>query len=286
MDGLLLMAIMAADTLLTVVFILFLLKGSRYEQMLQPLTSPVKDLFVVGFVALDLIHFNYHSKYAKRMTRNTAIVYGEKYGEYYFRVNMAQKVSMAWFTLIIGLFVTVLLEMPVLVILAVAAAGAIAYYYETTIMDEINARKDAISVEYPEIVSKLALLVNAGMITREAWAKIAENGEGTIYEEMRRAVLEMQNGTSEMDAYIDFAARCNSEQVTKFISSLAQNLSKGNKELVVLLRQFADEAWTEKKQRARQKGEEASSKLLLPITLMFAGILVMICVPVFTNISF
>ena len=193
---------------------------------------------------------------------------------------------MAWFTLIIGLFVTALLQMPALSLLAVAAAGAIAYYYETTIMDEINVRKDDIAAEYPEITSKLALLVNAGMITREAWAKIAETGEGVIYEEMRRAVLDMQNGVSEMEAYLEFASRCNSEQVTKFISALAQNLSKGNKELVVLLRQFSDEAWNEKKQRARQKGEAASSKLLLPITLMFAGILVMICVPVFSNLSF
>lgn len=282
----LLMAIMAVDTLLTIVFILFLMKGSKYSQMIQPLDSPVKELFVVGFVALDAVHYNYRGKYAKRMIHNSSIVHGEKYGEYYFRVNMAQKVSMAWFTLLIGLFVAVFLQMPVLAVLAVAAAGAIAYYYETTIMDQINARKDDIGAEYPEITSKLALLVNAGMITREAWAKIAETGEGVIYEEMRRAVLEMQNGVSEMEAYLDFAARCNSEQVTKFISALAQNLSKGNKELVVLLRQFSDEAWTEKKQRARQKGEEASSKLLLPITLMFAGILVMICVPVFSNLTF
>ena len=89
---------------------------------------------------------------------------------------------MAWFTLLIGLFVAVFLQMPVLAVLAVAAAGAIAYYYETTIMDQINARKDDIGAEYPEITSKLALLVNAGMITREAWAKIAETGEGVIYE--------------------------------------------------------------------------------------------------------
>ena len=262
------------------------MRGGQYKQMIQPLNSPMKELFVVGFMALDTVHYNYRGKYAKRMIHNSSIVHGEKYGEYYFRVNMAQKVSMAWFTLIIGLFVTALLQMPALSLMAVAAAGAIAYYYETTIMDEINVRKDDIAAEYPEITSKLALLVNAGMITREAWAKIAETGEGVIYEEMRRAVLDMQNGVSEMEAYLEFASRCNSEQVTKFISALAQNLSKGNKELVVLLRQFSDEAWNEKKQRARQKGEAASSKLLLPITLMFAGILVMICVPVFSNLSF
>ena len=58
----LLMAIMAVDTLLTIVFILFLMKGSKYSQMIQPLDSRVKELFVGGCVALDAVHYNYRGK--------------------------------------------------------------------------------------------------------------------------------------------------------------------------------------------------------------------------------
>ena len=44
-----------------------------------------------------------------------------------------------------------------------------------------------------------------------------------------------------------------------------------------------EESWEEKKHRAKRKGEAASSKLMIPIMIMFVGILIMVIVPIFTN---
>lgn len=41
--------------------------------------------------------------------------------------------------------------------------------------------------------------------------------------------------------------------------------------------------WEEKKHLVKRKGEAANSKLLLPIGMIFIGILVMIMVPAFVN---
>lgn len=46
--------------------------------------------------------------------------------------------------------------------------------------------------DFSEVVSKLALLTNAGMILREAWELTANAGEGIFYEEMQTAVAEMK----------------------------------------------------------------------------------------------
>ena len=45
-----------------------------------------------------------------------------------------------------------------------------------------------------------------------------------------------------------------------------------------------DECWAEKKHRAVVKGKTAESKLMIPLMMMFIGVLIMIVVPLFTNI--
>ena len=44
-----------------------------------------------------------------------------------------------------------------------------------------------------------------------------------------------------------------------------------------------EESWEEKKHRAKRKGETAGTKLMIPLMIMFVGILFMIIVPIFSN---
>ncbi len=46
------------------------------------------------------------------------------------------------------------------------------------------------------------------------------------------------------------------------------------------------ESWEERKHYVKRKGETAATKLLLPIGMMFAGILIMVVVPIFGNMGF
>lgn len=278
--------IMCAATALAVFYLIMFQTGNRkYGAMMEALDDPFKMFYGAGSAILDVFHYRYSGKYAQKMMRRCRILYGQKYAEYYFRVNMAQKVSMGLLVFLAGLILTVLYGNLIILALAVGASLGIVYYYETTVMDEIHRREDSISCDFPEVLSKLALLVNAGMIMSEAWEKVAGTGEGVIYQEMQAAVLEMRNGTSETEAILHFSARCDVDMVSKFASTLVQNLTKGNSELVMFLRQFSNESWMEKKQNARRKGEEASSKLMLPIAVMFLGLMIMICVPIFTGIQ-
>lgn len=280
-------ALMAVATIVCCIYLFATVKGSgQYQEVVEALDSPMKYSYIAGFYLLDLVHFNYNSQYSKKMVKNCQVIHGEKYAQFYFRINMAQKVTAVCLTLIAGLPLAVLFQEIIVLVLVLAAAGGFAYYFETVITDEIKKREESIIATFPDALSKLALLVNAGMIVREAWAKVADTGEGVLYEEMRNTVADMNNGLSEFDAIIAFSERCNVDKVTKFASTMVQNLSKGNKELTEFLKRFSNEAWVEKKQYARQKGEEASGKLLIPITLMFLGVLLMVVVPIFMGISF
>ena len=45
------------------------------------------------------------------------------------------------------------------------------------------------------------------------------------------------------------------------------------------------EIWNIRRNLIKQQGEKAASKLLIPICVMFVGILIMIIVPIFTNLG-
>lgn len=62
-------------------------------------------------------------------------------------------------------------------------------------------------------------------------------------------------------------------------------MTKGNSELTAMLQEQSKEVWQLKKQLVRREGEKAASKLLIPICVMFVGILIMIIVPIFTNLG-
>ena len=151
--------------------------------------------------------------------------------------------------------------------------------------DSAENKTNEVLNDFADVVSKLALLVNAGMIMREAWEKVAYTGESEIYQEMKNVIVDINNGVSEIDAYTDFGMRCTSPEIKKFTSTIIQGMVKGNRELVEMIKQQSREIWDAKRHRVKQQGEKAASKLLIPICIMFIGILIMIIVPIFANLG-
>ena len=66
---------------------------------------------------------------------------------------------------------------------------------------------------------------------------------------------------------------------------IVQGLEKGSKDLSDALQNQNSELWESKKQKTLKKGELASSKLLVPLLIMFLGILILIMVPVMSNLG-
>lgn len=161
--------------------------------------------------------------------------------------------------------------------------------------------------DYPEIVSKLQLLLNAGMTTRGAWERIVadylrlkeqsqnnekkskihffknlETYERPAYEHMLTTKRELENGHSEGSSYERFGKRCKTISYIRFSSLITQNLKMGSKGLAQLLEVEARSAFEERKEQAKQLGEKASTKLLAPTIGMLLVILCIIMVPAFT----
>lgn len=146
---------------------------------------------------------------------------------------------------------------------------------------KILKRRIKIQLDFPDFLNKLTLLINAGMTTSKAWIKISEDAvqNGPLYEEIALTVSEIRSGKAEIIAYEDFAQRCKVPEITKFVAVIEQNLKKGSKELVSVLKFQTNECWQIRKNAAKRLGEEASTKMLLPLMLMFLAIVLIVATP-------
>lgn len=167
----------------------------------------------------------------------------------------------------------------------VVMAITLFYYCIKTTQRKILSRSEELLSEFANVVSKLALLTNAGMILHEAWRQVAESGEGVMYDEMKTVCIDMDNGVSESEALRLFGLRCIIPEIKKFTSTITQGLSKGNTELSIELQKQSKELWMFKKQNVKRQGEIAANKLMLPIVIMFIGILIMVIIPIFANLG-
>ena len=96
---------------------------------------------------------------------------------------------------------------------------------------------------------------------------------------------ELKNGRPESECYEVFGRRCESPVYRKFGMLLSQNLRKGTKGLTNLLQREAQEAFEERKNMAKKLGEEAGTKLMIPLFLMLAVVFVIVTVPAFLTIQ-
>lgn len=184
--------------------------------------------------------------------------------------------DMTWLTVLFG---------------AVGAAALVYFLKDEDLKKEIKKREEQMILTYPEMVSKLSIYLSAGMTLKSSWEKIcadyergkAEKGSNAVYEEMNIACQEMKSGIPEIKAYEQFGRRCGLQLYSKFSTLLAQNLRKGSTKLGPLLKEESRIAFEERKNAARKAGEEAGTKLLLPMMMMLCVVMVMILLPAFMS---
>lgn len=278
---------MGIGVISVIVWIIFYFLGNKYDELfvnLEEKEYPLKELYGVGYAIMELSKYDYRSKGDRKLRQSLGILYPAKYTEYYIRIIYAQRVTIAFMLWSFAFILYGLTGEKGIVFLLILFAFLSAYYFGAEPKHKIEKRSEEMLADFPEVVSNLALLTNAGLVLREAWEEVANSGDRKIYQEMKRVTEDMNNGISEADALYQFGLRCVIPEIKKFSSTIIQGILKGNKELANALQEQSKEVWADKKQNVRRQGEKAASKLLIPIFIMFAGILVMIVVPIFTNL--
>ena len=64
-----------------------------------------------------------------------------------------------------------------------------------------------------------------------------------------------------------------------------QNLRRGDENLLLRLNELTEEVWEKRKKEVREKTEEADTKLLIPLMMMLAVILIIVLAPCMMTIG-
>jgi len=178
-------------------------------------------------------------------------------------------------------------------ILTLGIVAAVVVYLQEGVKEQRKEqeRKEQLLRQYPDMVSKMSLLLGAGMTLSGAWERIVLNYQHKlehhqaqfeeVYEQMLLAYREMQDGVGELRVYEQFGERCGTPQYRKLSMLIIQNLRKGSAGLRQSLEKEVADAFSLRKNLAKRAGEEAGTKILLPMMFMLCIVMVIILVPAF-----
>lgn len=184
--------------------------------------------------------------------------------------------------------------MEQLTVLGVIAYVLYLFWKRDQVKQRAKKRHEEMLMDYPEIIGQLTMLMEAGMTSKATWKKITDdykaqkNRTGRVrpaYEEMLYTWQEMQSGVPEAECYERFADRCELSPYMKMGALLSQNLRKGTKGLSEMLSMEAIEAMEERRNRAKRLGEEAGTKLMIPMLMMLIVVMIIVIVPAFMSIQ-
>ena len=249
-----------------------------------------KDIYTFGFALISLfkntkLEHSFSSKSEIKRKKCLSILKGDKYLMYYLNVEYAKRLSLTAPLVILSFIVVPLADEVMIWPLMLLIAVAVYIYIGREPQKKIEARSEMILSQFPEVVSKLALLFNAGLTVSKAWRKVANSGEGEIYNLMRQVCDDMDVGESEIDAYYKFGENSAVPELKKFASTIVQGMTKDGRYLTEMLTDQSSEVWNLKMNMVKRQGDAAVSKLIFPMMIIFVGILIMIIVPIFSNLS-
>ena len=174
-------------------------------------------------------------------------------------------------------------------LLGVIAAMAIYMRQGQARRTEKKQREALLMLDYSELVSKLMVYIGAGLTVRNALETISQHFDTLIargikedrplYQELRTMVIQFRRNMPESEIYLSFGRRVNLKPYTKLVSLIEQNRMNGARNLRAMLELEMEDAFEQRKTTARRLGEEAGTKLLLPLFIMLGIVMIIVIVP-------
>lgn len=265
--------------------VLFVVSFNKYKDITEApdiKTDGFKFFLPTGLLILDAFRYGYTTAYDRRLLAAITEISGGRQALLLLRLHWAKKIVL----LLAGLLFAVLtgaLSKPDAgyAFFCILLLGGVVWLPDRELFEKVSKRRREIQLEFPDFMNKLTLLVNAGLPVVRAWERIATDArkETPLYMEVKLTLQDIKAGKPEHRAYEEFAKRCRIHEITRFITVILQNIRKGNSELVPILRVFANDCWELRKNIAKRYGEEASTKMLLPMMLMFMAVLLIVGTP-------
>jgi tight adherence protein C len=172
-----------------------------------------------------------------------------------------------------------------IIMIATTVVGGVLPYVQ--ISGEADRRLRAINDSLPYVIDLMALGMSAGLDFPGSIRQVvdkASDADDPLMIELQRILRELQLGKTRKQALADFAVRAPTGPVTEFVSALIQAEERGNPVADVLQIQ-AGVARLRRSAKAEQAAAKAAIKMLGPLFLLFACIMMLVMGPMLLSIS-
>jgi tight adherence protein C len=220
-----------------------------------------------------------------RIQRSLQRSYGMRYSAERTLLFMGEMLSYSWLLLVGGSLITGFSGDQTGLILNIFLAVALPAAMVSDLHKKVRVREQNIMLELPELLNSIVLLVGAGETVQRAIIRCVESRRGDVnhplYKELRIMTSEWEGGYSFQQAFENFSKRCAVQEVSLFTTTVLLNYRRGGADFVLSLRDLSRMLWDKRKAISRTRGEQASSKLVFPMVVIFLIVIVLVGTPAF-----
>ncbi|MCM1272577.1 MAG: hypothetical protein NC225_04015 [Clostridium sp.] len=139
---------------------------------------------------------------------------------------------------------------------------------------------------YPELVNSLWLFLSAGLTVKSGMCQLIKmnNKKNVLVLEMEHAINQIDSGLDECTAYEELGQRLGPTAYRRLMNQISRNIKIGTKDLLKLMENEVAVSLEIRKENIRKKGEEASTKLLIPMVVMLLVVMLIIVTPVLVSL--
>lgn len=221
-----------------------------------------------------------------KIQRSVQKLAGDRRGGDLARLFLAEVLSYSWLLMTLGSLMTLLMGGDGSGLLL---GGILAVLLPAALINDLHRkvvrREREVLLELPELLNQLILLVGAGSTVQQAIKHCLERRKGEqshpLYRELLQMQREWESGDSFQHAMEGFSKRCGIQEVSVFTTAVLLNFRRGGNDFVLALRDLSHSLWEKRKAVSKTLGEQASSKLVFPMVLLFVVVIILVGAPAF-----
>lgn len=218
-----------------------------------------------------------------RIQRSVQKLHGQRYSVERTLLYVSEMMCYSWLLLLLGCMLTLGMGEAS----GLAIGGVLGLLLPAAMIRDMHSkvlgRDHDILMELPELLNKIVLLVGAGETVQKAITRCVEQKkqekDHPLYRELIRMKDDLEGGYSFQQAFENFSKRCAVQEVSIFTTTVLLNFRRGGNDFVMALTDLSRVLWEKRKAVTRTRGEQASSKLIFPMVVIFVIVIVLVGTP-------
>ena len=165
----------------------------------------------------------------------------------------------------VGLLIGLLLANPVYLVISLVAGTILGYYLPVIwLKQKVDGRRSEVQKGLPDALDLLVICVDAGLGFDAALARVTDKYKNALSELLSKALREVSLGRPRLEALDEMGRSSGVEDLHNFIQAVIQSEQFGTG-IGKILRIQADEMRRKRRQRAQERGAQATLKMMLPM---------------------